>query len=321
MVFSFIKKGYELVKHMVQELKKAHFYKISEYNVEFEKINKREQDFFRSKQVVNANLCIENERARRLKKSVQIRYFDNILRVFKGYSLVQDEEKELGIGYSFNGYSDKFYVTDKNKYVEARNKLNNEILGINKNSSYTEEKSFCKSENKKVSVFKKNNFDKEQDVSLESKVSDVANNYSLKEKSNINETDFNFVNYTSSNSLGEVYVARHIHGFREDCFTNILAKFSNECSGSVKKIADSLSGYVRNKDSFVAPHKRSWSSRVDALEDLLLENNFTRSNTKKLLEIKEALSKNKYLITKRKEAYERAVSLIDKAVRRYNYVV
>jgi len=353
MVLNFFKDCYDLIKHKVQELKKAYAFKNMEYTSELKKINKRELEFLMIRQNADINLSLEAEHSRRLNKSVNRRYLDNILRVLGGYSLVQEEESALGVGYTFNGYRDKFFVTDEVKYNKAceffwlegleSNKLNskntqktrdvasvNGDVGFNKKSNKECFKCNKGVNNKKARV---NDTESVSDVKSISKYSNNSNNSSLESKistsldvtsskslSHNSDLNLGFANYNSPKVLGDAYVAMYVKDFRSDCFTNTLAKISSEYSGSIKKIADSLSGYVYNKDSIISPHKRSWSSRVDVLEDLLFENNFTRRNVEKLIEIKDVLSKNKYLTSKKKEEYQRAVSLIDKVVKRYKNV-
>ena len=116
--------------------------------------------------------------------------------------------------------------------------------------------------------------------------------------------------------------AKYISDFRDDCFTNSLARISSEYSGSVSAAANVLAGYVSSgSEDVVSPHTRSWSSRVSNLEDVLSKSKFSFRDKSKLLEIKSALSKNKYLVSKRKKEYVRAVNLINSAIRKSKEVV
>ena len=114
--------------------------------------------------------------------------------------------------------------------------------------------------------------------------------------------------------------AKYVDSFRADCFTNKLAVISSSYSGSVKAVADTLAGFVHDESgSLVSPHKRSWDSRVSALEDLIISNNFGSEDLATLEDVKSALASNKYLVTKKRAVYEKAVLLLDKALERKAY--
>lgn len=120
----------------------------------------------------------------------------------------------------------------------------------------------------------------------------------------------------------EKFFAKYINDFRDDCFTNSLASISSKYSSSVSLAANVLAGYVSSSSKgIVSPHTRSWASRVSNLEEVLSNSNFSVDDESKLLEIKSALSKNKYLVSKRKKEYVRAVNLINSAIRKSKEVV
>ena len=128
--------------------------------------------------------------------------------------------------------------------------------------------------------------------------------------------------FTEIAKKSEKVFAKYISDFRDDCFTNSLARISSKYSGLVSCAANVLAGYV-SSDSIgvVSPHTRSWASRVSNLEDVLSNSNFSIHDESKLLELKSALSKNKYLVSKRKREYIRAVNLINSAIRKSKEVV
>lgn len=119
--------------------------------------------------------------------------------------------------------------------------------------------------------------------------------------------------YTGANNK---IFAKYISDFSNDCFTNSLARISSKYSGSVGGVADILAGYVSSGESSVAPHTRSWKSRVSELERVIFSSGFSDEDKSRLSEVKDALSKNKYLIKNRKEEYVRAVNLINCAIRK-----
>ncbi len=124
-------------------------------------------------------------------------------------------------------------------------------------------------------------------------------------------------NHGSSNYGG--LSASYVSSFRDDCFTNELALIGSEGS-VVKGVASVLAGYVSSSSGeFVSPHKRSWKQRISELEDLVVSNNFGSRDVKELRRVKSALSKNKYLVNKKKSEYNRAVELIDKVIERKSY--
>jgi hypothetical protein len=129
------------------------------------------------------------------------------------------------------------------------------------------------------------------------------------------EKEVNTYNHTSlkKSSVSALYIS----SFRDDCFTNKIANVSASYQGVGRDVANILASYVKSDSSeLVSPHKRSWKSRVDNLENAILNNNFSSKDGEALKEIKDALSKNTYLVNKKSDLYEKAVSLIDSAIRR-----
>ncbi|MFW6272721.1 MAG: hypothetical protein ACOC2U_02945, partial [bacterium] len=157
---------------------------------------------------------------------------------------------------------------------------------------------------------------------LENMVSGETNHSSKSNKT------YNDSHELSSIKSTENYVATldegcalYLNSYDANCYTNKIAKISAGNSGSIKQIANALSGYVSGgDDKIISPHKRTWESRVNNIEELILKNNFTQSDRDKLSQIKDTLSKNKYLTTKKKEQYEKINKLLDNAIERGEYV-
>jgi hypothetical protein len=110
------------------------------------------------------------------------------------------------------------------------------------------------------------------------------------------------------------FSAQYMNSFKDDCFTNIIAKVSSSYSYPIKNVADTLASYVTDSTELISPHKRTWRSRISNLETAITNNNFTGEDRKALLKIQDALSKNSYLMNKKSDLYAKAVSLIDFAI-------
>ncbi len=107
--------------------------------------------------------------------------------------------------------------------------------------------------------------------------------------------------------------AANITTYKQDTFTNKIANISQKNEGVAKKIANALAGYVREGDELIAPHKREWSERICELENILIENNISKKDRDELENIKDALSKNNYLVKRKRKEYEKIQKMIEKA--------
>lgn len=150
------------------------------------------------------------------------------------------------------------------------------------------------------------------------------NNQQKTEKLEKKLKNYSCKNYSYKNNNYEIntnnnFSAKYISSFKKNCFTNQLANISKNNNGSIKELADTLAGYVVNEKQNIAPHRRTWTNRLQNLEEKILANNFSKKDSEEIESLKEALSQNKYLVKKKPKEYKKAISLLNKAKkRRYN---
>ena len=159
--------------------------------------------------------------------------------------------------------------------------------------------------------------DQQKMLSVEKDLEHKILNYGLPEYKN--DTSDKLKNYSSNNNQLDELSAKYINSFSGNSYTNKIANISMNSEGVVKTLADTLAGYVTLKNKVISPHTRTWKSRVLELENVLLKNNLTEKDQDQINEIKETLSTNKYLVTKKNKEYQKAISLLEKASQRKKY--
>ncbi|MCC7574375.1 hypothetical protein KO361_02190 [Candidatus Woesearchaeota archaeon] len=290
MVLGFVNDWYVSFLNKFSFLKKAKAYRVAEFVEASDRINSRYRGYLDQLVLLENKVKVEESNLEYLKKSVNKRYWSNICRFFSGGNLLQDVEDRSGLKYFF----DKFpglVVVDKDKYEVVKSEMD-KVLGKYEVHDFL--KKTVKSKKRKV-------------VSGSVSASSID---SYVDDSLIERDDFVNGSYKFS--------ASHIKDYRSDCYTNLIADISSDNSGSVKCVADVLASYVKDSSNKLvgAPHARSWKSRVSNLEKVISNKNFNSKDISSLRKIKSALSRNSYLVNKRKDLYEKAVSLIDSVAER-----
>jgi len=328
-MFNLFIKGYESFKQKIVDFKKMYDFKNQESFFENERFYKKNIDYYNVKFNLEKEKKLNFINYKFFKKEIFNRFIDNFFRIISGRELLQEEESNLGLVYVYNN-SPKFMISDKNKYLTAKKDLEFKVLNSDyykrkvlknnftsivvdyfnnntntKNNNENENKNDKKIEREEKKYNKydtKNNNQKRYNNYKQNKQTRNLNKYKR------NNTEKNIEKNYQKN-IKENYFALYIDSFRKDCFTNELANF--QASSKIKNIANNLASYVSNGSETLAPCKRSWNVRIKNLETLL-KNDFTVNDVYSLKELKNILSKNKYLVNKKNEEYKKAISLINK---------